>query len=597
MATSKGAESDVSAESQNRERTLVTGVIGADTHIVGNRILTMALEEAGFTVVALGALTPADEFIKAAIETAADGIMVSSLYGQGELDCRGFREMCIEAGLGGILLYVGGNLVVGKQDWAGVERRFLDMGFDRAFPPGTRAVELPRDILERKNQLSEREEIEQRLHEIDHKIELYRTHGFVEKLREATTLTTDEQRLSGAEDTLKSAVQAWKEAAEDWETRWGNHVRELGSGESSQKAILTEASQIFERLREEFIVLFQGGKTQLTAALEQLERIQGAWKQARQPLDEEIRKIKQELGDAVLDPDELIRLTGEQARLRPKLKALDELQTEVDSLFEQRQEYLVQLREARREVCRIRRAQARHITSQLQNRVQVTVVAGGQSEEFAEVLKNFFQGSRVDGRSLERIASVEAHIDGTEIAEKAKESAQALIDTFGLTPGRAEQIYGYLAEDEGRRFDLQMLAPEDAVQVSLKVNATFHPLEHLSDGQRATAMLLLLLVQADRLLLVDQPEDDLDNRFIYEDIVRILREQKGKRQLLAATHNPNIPVLGHAELIVALDAADEQAFISTQGAIDQKDIQEFVRNVMEGGEDAFRKRAQKYGWF
>jgi len=122
-------------------------------------------------------------------------------------------------------------------------------------------------------------------------------------------------------------------------------------------------------------------------------------------------------------------------------------------------------------------------------------------------------------------------------------------------------------------------------------------LEHLSDGQRATAMLLLLLVQADRLLLVDQPEDDLDNRFIYEDIVRILRKQKGKRQLLAATHNPNIPVLGHAELIVALDAANEQAFISTQGAIDQKDIQEFVRNVMEGGEDAFRKRAQKYGWF
>ena len=121
---------------------LVTGVIGADTHIVGNRILSMALEEAGFKVVALGALTPADEFVKAAIETAADGIMVSSLYGQGELDCRGFRELCIEAGLKDILLYVGGNLVVGKQDWTGVEGRFLDMGFDRAFPPGTRSEEV-----------------------------------------------------------------------------------------------------------------------------------------------------------------------------------------------------------------------------------------------------------------------------------------------------------------------------------------------------------------------------------------------------------------------------------------------------------------------
>ena len=122
--------------------TLVTGVIGADTHIVGNRILSLGLEEAGFKVVSLGALTPADEFVKAAVETAADGIMVASLYGQGERDCRGFRDLCIEAGLEGILLYIGGNLVVGKQDWDSVEKRYKDMGFDRAFPNGTRVEEV-----------------------------------------------------------------------------------------------------------------------------------------------------------------------------------------------------------------------------------------------------------------------------------------------------------------------------------------------------------------------------------------------------------------------------------------------------------------------
>jgi methylaspartate mutase sigma subunit len=109
--------------------TIVTGVIGADTHIVGNRILSMALEEAGYRVVSLGALTPAADFIRAAIETAADAILVSSLYGQGELDCRGFRDLCIEAGLDDILLYVGGNLVVGKTPWPEVEQRYLAMGF------------------------------------------------------------------------------------------------------------------------------------------------------------------------------------------------------------------------------------------------------------------------------------------------------------------------------------------------------------------------------------------------------------------------------------------------------------------------------------
>ncbi|MBI3068130.1 MAG: methylaspartate mutase subunit S [Betaproteobacteria bacterium] len=131
-----------------QQKTLVTGVIGSDTHIVGNRILTMALEKAGYKVVALGALTPAPEFVKAAVETNADAILVSSLYGQGELDCRGFRDLCVEAGLEHILLYVGGNLVVGKRSWAETESTYLEMGFDRAAPPGTRA-ETVLDWLER----------------------------------------------------------------------------------------------------------------------------------------------------------------------------------------------------------------------------------------------------------------------------------------------------------------------------------------------------------------------------------------------------------------------------------------------------------------
>ena len=129
-------------------KTLVTGVIGSDTHIVGNRILSMALEKVGYKVVALGALTPAAEFVKAAIETNADAILVSSLYGQGELDCRGFRDLCIEAGLERILIYVGGNLVVGKQTWEEVEQRFVAMGFDRAFPPGTRTDDVIRILAE-----------------------------------------------------------------------------------------------------------------------------------------------------------------------------------------------------------------------------------------------------------------------------------------------------------------------------------------------------------------------------------------------------------------------------------------------------------------
>ena len=119
------------------KKTLVLGVIGADVHAVGVSILNRAFLDAGFDVVNLGVMVSQEEFISAAIETGADAIMVSSLYGQGELDCRGLREKCDEAGLKGILLYVGGTIVIGKHEFSEVEKRFKDMGFDRAFPPGT----------------------------------------------------------------------------------------------------------------------------------------------------------------------------------------------------------------------------------------------------------------------------------------------------------------------------------------------------------------------------------------------------------------------------------------------------------------------------
>ena len=110
------------------KKKLVIGVIGADVHAVGI---------AGFDVTNLGVMVSQEEYIEAALETNADAIIVSSLYGHGELDCRGLRDKCEEAGLKGILLYVGGNIVVGKQPFKEVKKRFEAMGFDRVFGPGT----------------------------------------------------------------------------------------------------------------------------------------------------------------------------------------------------------------------------------------------------------------------------------------------------------------------------------------------------------------------------------------------------------------------------------------------------------------------------
>jgi len=115
--------------------TVVLGVIGSDCHSVGNRILEEVFSDGGFKVVNLGVMVSQEEFINAAIETGASAILVSSLYGHGEIDCEGLPQKCIEKGLENVVLYVGGNLAVGKTDHSEIETKFLNMGFHRVFHP------------------------------------------------------------------------------------------------------------------------------------------------------------------------------------------------------------------------------------------------------------------------------------------------------------------------------------------------------------------------------------------------------------------------------------------------------------------------------
>ncbi len=140
----------------DREMVIVLGVIGADCHAVGNKILERFFRDCGFKVVNLGVMVSQDEYIDAAIETGAEAILVSSLYGHGEIDCQGFRERCTERGLENIVLYVGGNLVVGKTPAEEVKAKFMAMGFDHVATPEDdlreEAESLKRDIMARREQ-------------------------------------------------------------------------------------------------------------------------------------------------------------------------------------------------------------------------------------------------------------------------------------------------------------------------------------------------------------------------------------------------------------------------------------------------------------
>jgi ABC-type cobalamin/Fe3+-siderophores transport system ATPase subunit len=125
----------------------------------------------------------------------------------------------------------------------------------------------------------------------------------------------------------------------------------------------------------------------------------------------------------------------------------------------------------------------------------------------------------------------------------------------------------------------------------------YRPLSALSVGQKCTALLSLVLLESPATLLVDQPEDDLDNQFIFDQIVATLRREKERRQFLIATHNANIPVSGDAELIIVLEADERHGWVGDGniGSIDTETIKQSVERILEGGENAFRIRKEKYG--
>jgi methylaspartate mutase sigma subunit len=126
--------------------TVVIGTIGADAHTVGGWIMAAALRREGYKVVNLGAVVPQREFIEAAVESDADAIFVSSLYGMARIDCEGMRDKCIESGLKDILLYVGGILITVPEEWEETKKVLEGIGFDRVYPPETRPTTVIEDL-------------------------------------------------------------------------------------------------------------------------------------------------------------------------------------------------------------------------------------------------------------------------------------------------------------------------------------------------------------------------------------------------------------------------------------------------------------------
>ena len=206
------------------------------------------------------------------------------------------------------------------------------------------------------------------------------------------------------------------------------------------------------------------------------------------------------------------------------------------------------------------------------------------------------------------LSEVEKPIDLAEwskwIENKEKDGFRKKYGSLGMTEATIEQLIAIGLEE---RLQLEEIELKDKVGIELNIaheshgkQAKYVPMKNLSIGQRCTAILNLLLIQRDDPLIIDQPEDHLDNAFIAERIVSELRNLNTKRQIIFATHNANIPIFGDAELIVVLESEQSgerpKAILKYTGSIDDRDIRNQAAQILEGGEAAFNMRKEKYGF-
>lgn len=415
-----------------------------------------------------------------------------------------------------------------------------------------------RRMVDAARKLSRRDEIAQRLTTIAHELSLYEQVGMADRLQATTDLRTDGQHLRAAAAVLRQVREAWEETRSRTNDALLRAAEPLRTGRSAQRAILAEAAGKIEGLVRELTRLGDAMETALDDASRTFQIFDHRWRQASEPLEEELNRIKQELHAESLDPDRFLALTAERTALGPLLAELDRLDDQRRQLSNERRRLLDDLGRRRLEEHRLRREQADAIGQRLRGRIRLQVEFKGQKKDYRERLWSVLKGSRLTGDVLDRLVAPDA-ADGASLAATVRSGPAAVEARFGLASGMAQRLVSWLMADEERLFELETLIPPDAVHVELRVDGEFRPLDRLSMGQRATAILLLLFALQGRILVLDQPEDDLDNRFVYEDVVSILRDQKGlaggegRRQVIAATHNANIPVLGDAEQVVGLE--------------------------------------------
>jgi len=342
-------------------------------------------------------------------------------------------------------------------------------------------------------------------------------------------------------------------------------------------------------------------KTDIDKAETNIKSIQKQWDTRKQAVATAYEAILRELQKDKVDGAEFIKLRKQIEEMKPLKDRLTVLARELSDRETERRTLLVDWEDVKAADFRQLEKAAKKVTRKLENRVLVEVVRAGDRQPLLD-----FLDERIGGRLAETKAALKqvADFSVTAFVETCRQGRDAIVKAFSVPSLQAER-FATLQRDILLEFEEIDLPATTTIKLNVAPDgqsAKWETLEELSTGQKATALLLLLLLESQSPLVVDQPEDDLDNRFITEGVVPKMKEEKRRRQFVFATHNANIPVLGDAELIVGLSASGDadqgKAKMPEKhmGSIDSSTVRQLVEEVLEGGKDAFETRRLKYGF-
>jgi len=365
---------------------------------------------------------------------------------------------------------------------------------------------------------------------------------------------------------------------------------------SPQKETLERVSAAATKLHGKMTELFVALTSALDEAEQEVASAKADWKAATDPQRDGHAEVLRKLVEDGHDPDKYLTTTKALEALKAKGQRRPGIATRIATLQSERTGLLSQLAIIETKRSEELNKAIRQANAATNGVVVVRPIAAPDRNPIKSVVERHVKGARTQ---------IMAAIDSDSFSPRtfvaaARSGPGELEKQFGVRGAQATSLIG---AGEKLLRELEELSVGQAVDVRLDISAGSGPrelrsLDDLSKGQRATALLLLLLGASEMPLVIDQPEDDLDNRFVYDGIVQRLRELKGTRQVIASTHNANVPVLGDAELIVALEGDGQHGWPVEDGvgSLDDVAIRALAESLLEGGPAAFNARQHLYGF-